>query len=197
MVKGRETTVEMTDAPPAKRRNVKWDEENLRRHEVSVARGEYGTMSIDEPKTPFAVPASPAASEDVDGSGYGSDMDGHVGEDDSELMSVDQGVVALPGHTLIEGDDEGVAVGCSDDAPVTSKRGVEGAGPSTSFAEDLHDRLASSESEDKKQRLFEAKRKSHYNMREALRRSRDLMADEDDSDEGEGENGSEGGLGGA
>ena len=45
-------------------RVVKWDESNLREHELSVLRGEYGTMRIDEPKTPFAAPGSPAASDD-------------------------------------------------------------------------------------------------------------------------------------
>mmetsp|Transcript_13803 Transcript_13803/g.26506 ORF Transcript_13803/g.26506 Transcript_13803/m.26506 type:complete len:158 (+) Transcript_13803:46-519(+) len=45
-------------------KHVEWDEENLRVHELNVLRGEYGTMRIEEPKTPFVAPASPAASED-------------------------------------------------------------------------------------------------------------------------------------
>ena len=46
-------------AKDSSERRVEWDEDNLRTHEESVLRGEYGTMKIDEPKTPFAAPGSP------------------------------------------------------------------------------------------------------------------------------------------
>ena len=49
-----------SSSKPAKgQKRVEWDEENLKVHELNVLRGEYGTMRIEEPKTPFAAPGKP------------------------------------------------------------------------------------------------------------------------------------------
>ena len=50
------TAAASTSGTAPQQKHVEWDEENLRVHELNVLRGEYGTMRIEEPKTPFVAP---------------------------------------------------------------------------------------------------------------------------------------------
>ncbi len=142
-------------------RHVEWDEANLREHELSVLRGEYGTMRIDEPKTPF-VAGSPAASEEgVEFMKMHSEVEeaseeGPSGAPPSPPQH-DASLDAIPG------------------GPLPLKR-PESERPTTLDGIVVPQR-------DPKQRRFEEKRKTHYNMRNALQQGRLMMMEEDEDDE--------------
>ena len=71
------------------KKKVYFDESNLKEHEDCVKRGEYGTMKIEEPKTPFARPASPA---DSASEHSGSDME----EDEAHQMDTGELIEVRP-----------------------------------------------------------------------------------------------------
>ena len=155
-------------------RVVKWDESNLREHELSVLRGEYGTMRIDEPKTPFAAPGSPAASDDeglehlyLSSRGGAADQGASASSGEGRL-TLDSLVAHVPSDASLD--------------PTSLPRTRFMPGPESGAKREPLERSASLEhrnpEEQKKQKKFEEKRRMHYNMREALQRSRQMIEEE-------------------
>ncbi|QDZ20583.1 hypothetical protein HOP50_04g31030 [Chloropicon primus] len=154
-----------------KEKKVEWDEENLREHELSVLRGEYGTMKIDEPKTPFAAPGSPAASDEGLEKLYLSSREKGGGEASASrgvdrALTLDDVVAPYPAVEVMRD----VSL---DDSSFPRTRFAPGNKGQAST--ELEPRYPE---EKKKQKLFEEKRRMHYNMKEALQRSRQMIEEE-------------------
>lgn len=132
------------------RRGVAFDEGNLEANAAAAARGEYGTMKIGEPDTPFAEAVDPEA---------------EVAAVEAEAEVRRGGVVpmaledpeGLPG---VPGAGPGVAGGDTD---MRTPGGEGGEAREAVMTEEEEAAI--------KRQLFEAKRKSHYNMGSALRRA--------------------------
>ena len=132
-------------AGPPGRRGVAFDEGNLEANAAAAARGEYGTMKIGEPDTPFAERCDPdeevAAAEAAAAAGGGGAAAVPMALEDPEFP--------LPGPGS-EGEPAG---GDDGDAAMHTPGG-----------------LSEEDEASIKRALFEAKRKAHYNMGTALRR---------------------------
>ena len=170
-------------AKDSSERRVEWDEDNLRTHEESVLRGEYGTMKIDEPKTPFAAPGSPVVGTPEE-----------EGLEKLYLSSREKPVATMTSSSQGGGPktlDDLVGPDFSLDPetlPQTRFAPGEASGTKRNEAKGQVSLDGRYPEEKKKQKVFEEKRRSHYNMREALARSRALIEQElaeldDDGDE--------------
>ena len=126
------------------RRGVAFDEGNLEANAAAAARGEYGTMKIGEPDTPFAEACDP----------------------DEEVAAAEAAAAAAP--MALEDPEFPVPGPGSESEPAAVAGGDAemhtpgGAGEEEGMSEEEMAAI--------KRELFEAKRKAHYNMGTALRR---------------------------
>ncbi|KAK3277756.1 hypothetical protein CYMTET_14255 [Cymbomonas tetramitiformis] len=136
-----------------KRERIVWDEDNLEHNKTL----QTATMKIDEPKTPWASPTKEEMEEDCDVPACVMDsIEGCEGMLPPAALQL-----PLPGS---EAGPSRAPTGwdSSDDEEGTSKGQATGNEDPTSFA---------------------AKRKAHYNEAEALRRAKELAAQEDEEED--------------
>ena len=129
-----------------------FDEGNLEANAAAAARGEYGTMKIGEPDTPFAEAVDPEA----EVAAAEAEAEAEVGRGGVVPMALED-PEGLPGAP-------GAGPGGADGNTEMRTPGGGGEGAREAV-------MTEEEEAAIKRQLFEAKRKAHYNMGGALRRA--------------------------
>eukprot|EP00803_Ostreobium_quekettii_P003647 evm.model.scf_1754.3 EVM.evm.TU.scf_1754.3 scf_1754:30618-33583(-) len=164
------------DPKAPKRVKISWDEGNLVENERIKA--ELAPTKIEEPKTPFHSPPRDEADDPFEEHQYDP-------EDAPEKADVDE-AEGLPSEATERGHCSGTG---ESDAQLAMKQG-NSAGASGNvtdsdlmrYWEENPGRINVSTG---KEPAFADSRKQHYDMKEALRRGRELMEEDEDEEDGE------------